>query len=179
MMDGFLDYLTGHVVLALYLILYEFKPVVVWVVRSGLLVDGGEVHSSSYETFACTDEQCGAMHCCVVGWSFSSMDVCHTLLDEDSGVPEGNKQHWWCPIMANTWPTLFLHHLFKKKKKHLQWSYALRALLWLFLWGEQLCHSMHRHFVSKSKWWNQLSSHVAVLWRKSSPLTAYLSTVVR
>jgi hypothetical protein len=29
MMDGFLDYLTGHVVLALYLILYELKPMVV------------------------------------------------------------------------------------------------------------------------------------------------------
>jgi hypothetical protein len=29
MMDGFLDYLVGHAVLALYLILYELKPKVV------------------------------------------------------------------------------------------------------------------------------------------------------
>ena len=50
------------------------------------------------------------MHCCVVGWSFPSMGVCHTLLDEDPGVPEGNKQHWWFPIVAYTWPTFFLHH---------------------------------------------------------------------
>jgi hypothetical protein len=28
------------------------------------------------------------------------MDVYHTLLDEASGVPEGNSQHWWFPIVA-------------------------------------------------------------------------------
>lgn len=69
------------------------------------MVDG-EVPSSSFDSLSTHRKM--VWDCTLCGRMIFSMDICHVVHSAACWVSEGNKQHWWFPLVAKTWPVSIL-----------------------------------------------------------------------
>jgi len=70
------------------------------------MVDGGEVPSSSFESISTHRRMVwDCASCCRM---IFSVDICHAVHSAACGVSEGNKQHWWFPLVAKIWQVCIL-----------------------------------------------------------------------
>jgi len=77
------------------------------------MMDGREAPSSSFESPPTHRKM--VRDCALCCRMIFSTDICHAVHSAACWVSEGNKQHWWFPLVAKTWPVCIpkdtSHHL--------------------------------------------------------------------
>jgi len=105
------------------------------------------------------------------GWWCFVPDVYRAMHDGACAVSGHNEQQWWFAQVPEIWPKSTPVH-----PRRLPITFAADGTVFAVLFDGKCkcCHSILCHFVSGSKWWNQLSLPVTVRSKKSLPSCRYL-----